>query len=215
MTHIMRDSVVAGNIPITGTDIAAGYLDGSFNTWAALRNRFPGVPKVAIDVDGSAPGAQVRDWETGDKSGDLRQWVIDHNAFNKNGVKDAVIYCNRSTIAEVRRLTGDQILGKDYFLWIATLDKTIYGPTQLKGVLACQTWDFGPFDESIVWPTAGVWWTGAPVPVNPAKTAIVIDGFTVGRPSATNVPCVVSWFGDAGLTRRFKNIPQSVWKQIP
>lgn len=170
MTKIMRDSTEASVIPVDGTDIAAGYLDGSFQTWAALAVRFPNIPRVAVDVNGSAPGAQVRDWETGDKAGSLEQWVIQHNALS--GVKDAVIYCNRSTIAEVRQLTGSQILGVDYFLWIATLDGSVFGPSDLAGVIACQ--DKGSaqvganYDESIVWPCPAVFWTNglfAPVPV--------------------------------------------------
>lgn len=170
-TQIMRDSTEASEIPIEGTEIAAGYLDGSFQTWAALAARFPNIPRVAVDVNGSAPGAQVRDWETGDKAGSLEQWVIQHNALSS--AKDAVVYCNRSTIAEVRQLTGSQVLGVDYFLWIATLDGSVFGPSDLPGVIACQ--DKGSaqvganFDESIVWPTAAVWWTSGQFPTVPAS----------------------------------------------
>jgi hypothetical protein len=159
----MRDSTNAAHIPIAGTDIACGYINGSSvpPTWDAVLARFPGIPKVAIDVFGNAPGAQARDWETGDKGGDLEQWVKDHNQLS--GAKDAVIYCNRDTIAEVRRLTGSQVLNRDYYLWVATLDGTIYGPDQLAGVIACQ--DKGSqqtghdYDESVVWPNAAIWWS--------------------------------------------------------
>jgi hypothetical protein len=157
MTLVMRDSVAAVNIPVNGTDIAAGYLDGDFNTWAALRRRFPGIPKVAIDVNGSAAGAEVRDWETGDKAGNLETWVEEHNKLT--GARDAVVYCNRSTIPEVRQFTGKMILGKDYWLWVATLDGSIYGPAQLPGVLACQQFDRGTYDQSVVWPVRSGWWT--------------------------------------------------------
>jgi hypothetical protein len=132
----MGDSVDITEVPKT-VDIVATYADGHLGVIIEqlLEELFP--PDryfhVLIDVNGSRPDVQVRDWETGDKGGDLRRWVIDHN--NCSGKKDAVVYCNVSTIPEVRRLTGDQILGKDYFLWVATLDGSIFrGP----GVIACQ-----------------------------------------------------------------------------
>lgn len=168
----MRDSTNAAHIPVDGTDIAAGYINGSVvpPTWNAVLARFPNIPKVAIDVFGNAPGAQARDWEDGDKGGSLEDWVISHNQLS--GAKDAVIYCNRDTIAEVRRLTGSQILNKDYFLWVATLDGSIYGPDQLPGVIACQDKGSqqtgGDYDESVVWPNAAIWWSdgmiGDPAP---------------------------------------------------
>jgi hypothetical protein len=162
MTLIMRDSVTPLAIPLAGTDIAAGYLDGSFSDVPELAARFPHVPNVLIDVNGSNVRANVRDWETGDKGGNLETWVADHNTAA--GVKDAVVYCNRSTIPEVRQLTGSQILGKDYFLWVATLDGTLFTPADYPGALACQ--DKGSsqvhanYDESVVWTTAPVAWTG-------------------------------------------------------
>jgi hypothetical protein len=136
MTRTMGDSVDISKVPHT-VDIVATYADGHLGVVIEqlLEELFPSDRyfHVLIDVNGTRPDVQVRDWETGDKAGDLRQWVIDHN--NHTGVKDAVVYCNESTIAEVRRLTGDQILGEDYFLWVATLDGSIFrGP----GVIACQ-----------------------------------------------------------------------------
>lgn len=132
----MGDSVDITKVPKT-VDIVATYADGHLGIVIEqlLEELFPSNKyfHVLIDVNGTRPDVNVRDWETGDKGGDLRQWVIDHN--NHTGKKDAVVYCNQSTIAEVRRLTGDQILGKDYFLWVATLDGSIFrGP----GVIACQ-----------------------------------------------------------------------------
>ena len=136
MTRTMGDSVDITKVP-KDVDIVATYADGHLGVVIEqlLEELFPSDNyfHVLIDVNGSRPDVEVRDWETGDKGGDLRQWVIDHN--NVSGKKDAVIYCNTSTIPEVRRLTGDQILGKDYFLWVATLDGSIFrGP----GVIACQ-----------------------------------------------------------------------------
>lgn len=178
----MYDSIRAASIP-SGAVVVAGYIDGTYNDWAALLADFPNVPKVAIDVNGGAPGAEVRDWETGDKGGNLEQWVIDHNQLS--GYSDAVIYCNRSTISEVRRLTGSQVLGKDYWLWIATGDGSIYGPGQLKGVMACQYLWTPAFDVSKVWPVPSIFWTNGqlsplppPPPVIPTPVCGVPNNLT-------------------------------------
>lgn len=183
MTLIMRDSVSPLAIPLSGTQIAAGYDDGTFNDVHTLHNRFPHVPNVLIDVNGGLPRANVRDWETGDKAGSLESWVGEHN--QASGVKDAVVYCNRSTIAEVRELTGKFVLGEDYYLWVATLDGTVITPSQQPGLVACQ--DKGSqqvhanYDESIVWTTAPIWWTGwvTTPPVNwayPAPVSLTASG---------------------------------------
>ena len=139
MTRIMGDSTNMLAIPLS-VNIAAVYDDGylGVESPAQLEARFPHARygQVFIDVNGSTPKAQARDWETGDKAGSLQQWVIDHN--QASGRKDAVIYCNRDTIPEVRQLTGTQVLGTDYWLWVATLDGTLFGPAQYPHVMACQ-----------------------------------------------------------------------------
>jgi hypothetical protein len=169
---LMYDSIRASGIP-KGALLVAGYVDGAYNDFAAIHDTFPKAQEISIDVNGSSPAASVRDWETGDKGGNLEDWVIDHNAHTKT--KDAVIYCNRSTISEVRQLTGSQVLNKDYFLWIATGDGTLYGPGTLPGVVACQySWTPG-YDVSLVWPTAGVGWSGYVSPKPPAPSELPPD----------------------------------------
>jgi hypothetical protein len=174
-TLIMRDSVTPSAIPIAGTQIACGYIDGDFKNYAALELRFPDIRRVLVDALGTAPGAAVRDWETGDKAGSLVEWITAHNAL---GAKNSVVYCNRSTIPEVRQLTGSLVLGEDYYLWIATLDGSVYSPTDLAGVVACQdkgaTQDHANYDESVVWPTPEVVWT-QPLPVVvPVESALLL-----------------------------------------
>jgi hypothetical protein len=152
MTLVMGDSTTLGDIP-KSVDIVCTYVDGHEGVvpLALLEELFPSSKyfHVFIDVNGSRPDVHVRDWETGDKAGSLEQWVIDHNKHT--GKKDAVVYCNRSTIPEVRRLTKSQILGKDYFLWVATGDGTV---VQGEGVIACQDkWakqTGGHWDSSVV-----------------------------------------------------------------
>jgi hypothetical protein len=164
MDRIMGDSTVLDDIPQT-VNVAASYMNGTFAiTPAAMEARFPNsrYGHCWIDTRGSSPAASARDWENGDKGGSLEQWVGDHNSHT--GKKDAVIYCNVSTIPEVRQLTGRQILNQDYFLWIATLDGEMYTG---EGVIACQRdgtkQTGGHWDRSYVF--SGSLWlpTGTPV----------------------------------------------------
>lgn len=153
-------------IPLT-VNIAAYYVDGHLGveTPANLETKFPHAKYgwCSIDVTGAGFGASVRDWENGDKGGSLEQWVKDHNLHT--GKKDAVVYCNVSTIPEVRQLTGTQILGTDYFLWIATLDGTLFGPQQYPHVIANQVRGAkltgGDYDLSLVF-DASFWQPVAP-----------------------------------------------------
>jgi hypothetical protein len=169
MTLIMRDSVTPNAIPIAGTQIACAYDDGTFEDVAALHARFPHIPNVLIDVNGSNFRANVRDWEPGDEEGNLESWVGNHNQFT--GIKDAVVYCSRDTIPSVRELTGKYVLGVDYWLWVATLDGSIITPSEQLGLIACQ--DKGSaqvhanYDESVVWTTAPIAWTGYVKPTPP------------------------------------------------
>lgn len=177
MSRTMGDSSTFGDVPST-VAIVAAYANGKYGvpTSDQFEADYPSVRygHVLIDVNGSRPDAQVRDWETGDKSGSLEQWVIDHN--KTSGKKDAVVYCNRSTIAEVRHLTGSQVLGTDYFLWVSTLDGSVYKGS---GIIACQdkgqAQTGGHWDSSIVFDD-DFWQADAPstdiisvTPVTPAK----------------------------------------------
>lgn len=153
MTRTMVDSSTFTDIPF-GHDVVAAYTDGHFGvvTEAQLEARFPNEQygHCLVDVNGSTPKANARDWETGDKSGSLEKWIADHN--DGLGFADAVVYCNKSTMAEVRQLSGGQILGRDYWFWIATLDGQQY---MAPGVIACQslgsTQTGGHWDLSVVY----------------------------------------------------------------
>ena len=144
----MGDSITPLTAVPAGVQAVGFYLTGGYAvTEAQIEGRFPHrrYGWCGIDARGTTPAAQARDWETGDKAGSLEQWVTDHNTAA--GRRDAVVYCNRATIPEVRQLTGSQILGQDYFLWVATLDGTLVapgaehidaGPYTYPGVIACQ-----------------------------------------------------------------------------
>jgi hypothetical protein len=165
LTRIAGDSTTLTDIPLH-VDIAMSYINGSYAvTRRQLLTRFPHeyYGHAFIDVDGSRPDVSIRDWETGDKSGSLEQWVIDHNKHSDKS--DAVVYCNVSTIPEVRADTGSQILGKDYYLFVATLDGTAYTGS---GVIACQRdgeqKTGGHWDRSLVYDNRFWQKVGAPVP---------------------------------------------------
>lgn len=173
MTRIMGDSTTLGDVPLT-VQVAAFYGTGLYAVHPQqVEARFPHARygHCSIDVNGSMPSASARDWETGDKAGSLEQWVIAHN--KATGRKDAVVYCNKSTIPEVRRLTGSQVLGVDYFLWVATLDGTVFGPAQYPHVVANQVKGAqltgGHWDESLVFD--GALWLPVTPPAPPKPPA--------------------------------------------
>lgn len=107
---------------------------------------------VPIDVVGDrAADARVVDVETEDVDpNSLEQWIQDFNEGNPSydGGGRAEVYCSRDTIPAVRTGTGQYLLGRDYYLWIATGDGTLYrGP----GVNACQNVWSRTFDSSVVY----------------------------------------------------------------
>jgi hypothetical protein len=176
VTRIGCDSTNLNADP-AAADVAFYYVNGDYAQQEAdVAAKFGSHVLLGIDVNGSMPGAAVRDWEKGDKGGSLEQWVIDHNAAS--GVKDACIYCDRSTIPEVRQLTGSQVLEQDYWLWIATLDGTLVtpGPPHLDappysypGTVACQVATIGGYDLSVIWDDT---WHPSPSPVVHLKANI-------------------------------------------
>jgi hypothetical protein len=134
--RVCGDSTTLADIPLH-VDIAMVYATGHLGvvSVADLEARFPHhrYGHAWVDVDGTMPHVGIRDWENGDKSGSLSDWVGAHN--DHAGERNAVVYSNVSTIPEVRDLTGKHILGRDYYLFVATLDGIAY---RAPGVIACQ-----------------------------------------------------------------------------
>jgi hypothetical protein len=163
VVRYLFDSTSLRDIP-ADAQMAAGYYNGAFAfDLAAFSITFPHVPRLLIDVNGQAARqAHVRDWENGDKAGSLEQWVIDNKQWNPH----PTVYCNRSTIQEVRQLTGSQVLARDYWLWIATLDGTYAQsyPFAPVGVVAVQAWGQAQLgihaDRSVVFDDS--WFPSAP-----------------------------------------------------
>ena len=172
MNRIMYDSDRYLKIPLTGSQMIAYYLngEGAVPSVEAVEKRFPGQTLVPVDALGDrASYGRVADVETGDISPiHAAGWISNFNATNpayKSGGRP-VIYCNRSNIPAVREGTGKFVLGRDYYLWVATLDGSKFttddlikldtGPfTGSMPVIACQTEsvDTGEYhyDRSVVY----------------------------------------------------------------
>jgi hypothetical protein len=161
MTRTMYDSVTPfTTIPKKGATMVAWYRTGGFavepvgNVSADERiaRSFPGWSSIPIDTNGTSPGnSRVADVEKFDMTpaeteGWIERWNAENPAYHNGG--RPVIYCTRDAIPDVRTGTGRYILARDYYLWIATLDGTLYTGA---GVIACQRWDMGGYDESTVY----------------------------------------------------------------
>ncbi|MGI8451351.1 MAG: hypothetical protein ACR2MP_30025 [Streptosporangiaceae bacterium] len=59
----MRDSTTAADIPVHGTDLVAGYINGTYAWTDEGFGRFPGIPHILIDIHGDNPHAGVLDVE--------------------------------------------------------------------------------------------------------------------------------------------------------
>ena len=154
----MRDSTNLRDIPIHGTDLVAGYVNGNFVASKEDFARFHGIPHVHIDVFGTDPeDAGVLDFEPGDRQDPAMAaiWAKRRRAAFP-GHYPPVIYCNRSQLTLLfngMNAAGLEIV-KDFRLWIATLDgtKTVADMTGVTAVqFAGERITGGHYDESIVY----------------------------------------------------------------
>jgi hypothetical protein len=155
--RVMIDSTLIAHDPdmVPKTcDIIAPYYDGTYAvpSVAFVEKEFPGKRINGITVTGDNLNARTLDVERGDISAtDLERIIGEWNAHDATryaGGARPLVYCNRSTIPGVRTGTGKYVLGRDYYLWVATLDGSQYtGP----GIIANQLWDYGRYDYSLVY----------------------------------------------------------------
>jgi hypothetical protein len=155
MTRVMRDSTTPTDIPVRGTDIVAGYVNGSFKWSKEGYDRFPGIPHVHIDVNGTDPGeAGILDVEPGDAGiSTAVAWVKQRKAAFPHRYPP-IIYCDRSHLTPLfnaMNAAGLHIV-KDFRLWIATLDGTqavqdMLGVTAVQYKRARKQKDDGTFAE--------------------------------------------------------------------
>ena len=156
MPRIMRDSTTPTDIPIHGTDLVAGYVNGGFKWSAEGFARFSGIPHIRIDVSGTNPeNAEVLDVERGDADVPTAViWAKKRKTAFPDGYPP-IIYCNRGMLTPLfnaMNAAGLQIV-RDFRTWIATLDgtKTVHDMTGVTAVqYAGSQLTGGHYDESIV-----------------------------------------------------------------
>lgn len=126
MTRIMRDSTTATDIPVRGTDIVAGYINGTYEWTSENFNRFPGIPHVLIDISGSHPNAGVLDVEEGCAHIEVAAAWVKARKVALPQAYVPIIYCNRSFLTPIFNALAAEDLHvvRDFRLWIATLDGT-------------------------------------------------------------------------------------------
>lgn len=165
MTRVMRDSTNAADIPLTGTDIVAGYDNGLYGWSKAEWGRFPHVPHVGIDVIGNHYTSGVLDVERGDASITTAVAWVREKRTKHIGSYVPVIYTSRSNLTPLynaMNAAGFRI-ARDFKVWVATLDgtKTL---SDMTGVVAVQwageSLTHGHYDESVVYDTT--WKTTLP-----------------------------------------------------
>ena len=165
---LMYDSIYPDNIPANAQAVA-GYGPPNFAWPPAGWARFPNALRVEITNRPSENYGHVLDWETGNEVGGTPQsWIAMRKAA---GIYRPTIYCNGSTVPQVRQLTGPYLLGEDYDIWVAdwTNSPHPYGiPYGYKpGVYVCpvtQYADPGPYDLSVIYDSA---WPHVSAPVTP------------------------------------------------
>jgi hypothetical protein len=127
MTRIMRDSTMPKAIPIHGTDLVAGYVNGKYAWGPEGFARFPGIPHVRIDVFASSPEhAGVLDVEPGCSTVEQAViWAKQRKSAHPNWYQP-IIYCDRGHLTPLfnaMNAAGLKVV-RDFRLWIATLDGT-------------------------------------------------------------------------------------------
>jgi hypothetical protein len=156
-TRTMGDSTTLDDIPTSGIDIVAWYINGRYAIAEAdVQARFPHdrYGWVAIDVLGTrADAADMLDVETGDATPDTANlWVQSWHVLKRPGL--AALYVNEGNERAVINAcaSGGSELGVQYGLVVATLDGLTVSGT---GILACQNKGTkltgGHWDESVVY----------------------------------------------------------------
>lgn len=168
MTRIMFDGIDPATVP-AGARLYAGYVNGSWQSYAPLAAKFPNALHVSIAVNVSAT-ARVLDVETGDATpAQAPGWVED---MRRGGNPYPVVYCNTSTWPAVRAEFAAQHVAEPLY-WLAEyVEDPRDVPALPSGAVALQYYDFGGYDISIV----ADYWPGLdPAPVAPTSSTIVLE----------------------------------------
>jgi hypothetical protein len=188
----MYDAVNVSNLP-AGGDCYAGYVNGKWPTYAAVRAKYPGLPVLSISVF-SAGDADCLDVETGDATAaDCPEWVRRQQI---RGVHQPVLYTFQSNLGAVMAaLNGAGIPRSAVRLWSAHwgAGQHICSPTACRAAATCDgtQWDSNNnYDTSLL---VGSFFT-APQTAQPAQPA--------GQPAPAaedNVVKLISTPGDLGI----------------
>jgi hypothetical protein len=153
----MFDAEDLSRVPRTGATMIAYYVD--LYSAGAVERLFPTWSKIPVNRTGlNTRNWRVLDVETGaiSPTSDLEALITEFNEtspFYKGGGR-TIVYSDRSNIPDVRVKTGKYILGRDYYLWVATLDGTIATAESLglpsNALVACQNRAFPAYDSSVV-----------------------------------------------------------------
>ena len=139
----MADSVNALSLPV-GFDMYAGYVNGRYNNYAQVVQRFPNKPVIGISVSPTADIGTCLDVETGDATpAQAPNWV----KMRRLAGATPWVYCSAAFWNEVEdEFTAQKVAPPLY--WIAAYPGP--GPALYPGSIAHQWIDHGPYDESVV-----------------------------------------------------------------
>lgn len=153
----MYDAIEASNLPV-GAGLYAGYVNGNWPSYNAIKARFPNATVVGISVSAQADVGDILDCEPGNCTPqECPGWVQMRRA---SGV-DPTVYCNQNDPntgwPAVRAAFRAQGVSEPHY-WVANYDGD---PTIPVGAIGKQYANPGPYDTSSV----AEYWPGVdPVP---------------------------------------------------
>lgn len=134
--RLMLDSTTPAVLPVN-VSMVAGYVNGRFAWSKADWARFPDATQVRINVTGVPGRGNCLDVESGDATPDhAAGW---YDSIDWCPKSQLAIYCNRSNVKAVAAAMG----GRDWRLWLATLDGSMPITYLGKHVDAVQVLDLG------------------------------------------------------------------------
>jgi hypothetical protein len=150
----MYDTTDPAAIPATAPvpQLVAGYVDGQWPTYQALKAKYPAAVPVSITT-GTRPGAEVCDCETGDATPSrAATWAANEHMAGRR----PTIYMSYALWATVRAQVDDRSLRGDVDYWVADYpavkpaDPVIPPAWAVLGCVAWQYADVGYADLSVV-----------------------------------------------------------------
>ena len=142
----MYDGVTPSRLP-DGAPLYAGYVDGHYANWTAIKSRFPHATVVGIATSASTSSGVVLDVERGDATpAEAPGWVRRRRADGA----DPTVYCAASAWSAVKAAFKAAGIAQPHY-WIADWDGHAEIPA---GAVAKQYVSTAGYDKSVV---AGYW----------------------------------------------------------